>query len=106
MVEQAIQLDNIFHCLADPIRRYILRRVMQYELSVGELVDKYDVSFAAISKHLKVLESAKLIRKRKEGKKYMVALAPEALKEADEYLEQYRQMWESRFTKLDALLQE
>lgn len=104
MVEQTIQLDNIFHSLSDPIRRDILRRVMQCELSVSELVEKYEVSFAAISKHLKVLEKAHLIHKRKEGKKYMVALAPEALQQADKYLEQYRLMWESRYTKLDTLL--
>jgi len=106
MVEQTVQLDNIFHSLADPIRRDILRRVMECELSVSELVEKYSVSFAAISKHLKVLEKAQLIQKRKEGKKYMVALAPGALEEADRYLEQYRRMWEGRYNKLDALLQE
>lgn len=84
----------------------MLRRLAGYELSVGELADKYDVSFAAISKHLKVLEGAKLVRKRKEGKKYMVALVPETLKEANEYLRQYQQMWESRYDKLDTLLKE
>lgn len=106
MVEQTIQLDNIFHSLADPIRRDILRRVMECELSVGELVEKYEVSFAAISKHLKVLEKAQLVKRRKEGKRHMVALAPEALEQADKYLEQYRMMWESRYNKLDTLLQE
>lgn len=106
MVEYSLQLDSIFHSLADPTRRDILRRVMQHELSVSELVEKYEVSFAAISKHLKVLESARLITKRKEGKKYMVALAPSALQQADEYLEQYRRLWESRYNKLDSLLKE
>lgn len=106
MVEQAIQLDYIFHSLSDPIRRDILSRVMKSELSVGELVEKYEVSFAAISKHIKVLENAKLIRKRREGKKHMVALAPEALHDADRYLEQYRTMWDGRFNKLDSLLKE
>jgi DNA-binding transcriptional ArsR family regulator len=106
MVEQTSQLDSIFRSLADPIRRDILNRVTKRELSVGELVEKYEVSFAAISKHLKVLERANLILKRKEGKKYMVALAPEAFEEAHEYLEQYRQMWESRYNKLEAILKE
>jgi DNA-binding transcriptional ArsR family regulator len=106
MVEQTIQLDAIFHSLSDPIRRDILRRVMECELSVGELVEKYQVSFAAISKHIKVLESASLVRKRKEGKKYMVALQPQTLEAADKYLEQYRTMWESRYSKLDTLLKE
>ena len=106
MVEYTLQLDDVFHSLSDPIRRDILQRVAHAELSVGELVAKYDVSFAAISKHLKVLEKARLISKRKEGKKQMVALSPAALKSADEYLEQYRQMWHERYIKLDSLLKE
>jgi len=104
MVEQTLQLDSIFHSLADPIRRDMLRRVMQRELSVGELVQKYEVSFAAISKHVKVLEKANLIRKRKEGKKYMITLAPDTLQQADKYLDQYRNMWESRYNKLETIL--
>lgn len=106
MVEQAIDLDNIFASLADPTRRDILAHVARAELSVGELVEKYDVSFAAISKHLNVLERAKLITKRREGKKQMVTLAPGALQSAEEYLEQYRQTWEQKFNKLDAILKE
>lgn len=106
MVEYTLQLDLIFGCLSDPTRRDILSRVAQTELSVGELVKNYNVSFAAISKHLKVLEQAQLITKRKEGTKHMVTLAPHALRSADEYLEQYRQTWEQKFNKLDAILKE
>lgn len=106
MVEQTLQLDTIFHSLADPTRRDMLARVARSELSVGELVEKYDISFAAISKHLSVLEKAKLVVKRREGKKQMVTLAPGALMTADEYLEQYRQIWEQKFNKLDAILKE
>lgn len=104
MVEYTYQLDSIFNSLSDPIRRDILARVARYEYSVSELVAFHDVSFAAISKHLKVLEQARLIRKRKEGKKHMISLAPGALHTADEYLEQYRSMWQSRVDKLDELL--
>lgn len=106
MVEYSIQLDSVFHSLSDPIRRDILARVSQCELSVSELVANYEVSFAAISKHLKVLEEAKLINKRKEGRKYMVALKPETLKEAGAYLEEYRKMWQSRHDKLELLLKD
>lgn len=106
MVEYSLQLDSVFHSLSDPIRRDILRRVTKCELTVSEIVRHYDVSFAAISKHLKVLEKAQLIHKRKEGRKYMVTLTPGALKDADAYLEQYRQMWQSRHDKLDSLLKE
>ncbi len=93
MVEYTSELDSIFASLADPIRRDILERVACAEHSVGELAQHYQVSFAAISKHLKVLERAMLISKRKEGKKQMVSLAHYALHSADEYLERYRQMW-------------
>ena len=92
MVEYTNQLDMIFASLSDPVRRDILNHVARYEYSVGELVTFYDLSFAAISKHIKVLERACLIRKRKEGKKHMIGLAPGALRSADEYLEQYRHM--------------
>ena len=97
-------LDNIFYSLSDPIRRDILQRVSQIEHSVGELVARYDVSFAAISKHLKVLEEARLIVKRKEGRKQMVRIAPDALRSADDYLEQYRETWQGRHDKLQTLL--
>jgi len=106
MVEYSYQLDSIFASLADPTRRDIISRVARREYSVGELVAHYDVSFAAISKHLKVLEEACLIRKRKEGRKHMVSLTPSALKSADEYLQEYRQMWQSRYDKLDKVLYE
>jgi len=97
MVEYTNQLDTIFASLSDPVRRDILNRVARYEYSVGELVAFYDLSFAAISKHLKVLERACLIRKRKEGKKHMISLAPGALHLADKYLEQYRHMLQGDF---------
>jgi DNA-binding transcriptional ArsR family regulator len=106
MVEYTFPLDSIFSSLADPTRRDILSKVAFREYSVGELVAYYHVSFAAISKQLKVLEEACLIRKRKEGRKQMVSLAPGALKSADEYLEQYRMTWQSRYDKLETLLSE
>ena len=106
MVEYTLQLDTIFASLADPTRRDILARVARSEHSIGDIARHYDMSFAAISKHLGVLERAKLITKRKEGKQNMVSLAPGALMTADEYLEQYRQMWEQKFSKLDTLIKE
>ena len=99
-----MQLNTVFHSLSDPTRRDILRRVTDRELSVGELAGLYEVSLAAISKHLKVLEKAQLIKRRKDGRSYLISLDPKMLKQADAYLEQYRQMWESRYEKLDSLL--
>lgn len=105
MVEYTSQLDSIFASLSDPTRRDMLSRVARGEFSVGELAAHYNLTFAAISKHLKVMERAQLITKRKDGKKQMVSLAPDALMTADEYLEQYRRMWQSRYDKLEVLIQ-
>jgi len=90
MIEYTRNLDSIFSSLSDPIRRDIISKVAHAEYSVGELVAHYDVSFAAISKHLKILDEAGIINKRKEGKKRMITPAPYALQCADEYLKQYR----------------
>ena len=106
MVKHPMHLDTVFHSLSDPIRRDILERVTHKEWSVGELGELHEVSFAAVSKHVKVLEEAGLIKKRKEGRHHMISLAPKALKEADAYLERYRRMWQSRYDKLDALLKD
>jgi len=89
MVKYTSELDQVFNSLADPIRRDILDRVANSEYAVGELVACYNVSFAAISKHLKVLEEACLIRKRKHGRRRMITLVPGALVGADAYLRRY-----------------
>lgn len=100
MVEYSFSLDNIFGALADPTRRDILRRVSSAEMSVGEIARYYDLTFAAVSKHLKVLEKAKMIIKRRNGKEQIVSLSPGALASADEYFEFYRQLWERRLDSL------
>jgi DNA-binding transcriptional ArsR family regulator len=102
----ATPLDSIFGSLADPTRRDMLRRLMYGEMNIGELAAPYDVSFAAVSKHLKVLEEARLVTKRKEGRERIVCLAPQALAEADGYIRQYRQMWQDRFDSLEQYLKE
>lgn len=104
MVNNSLQLDLVFQSLADPTRRDILCVILGGETTVSELVERYDISFPAISRHLKVLERARLIRKEKKGRVHMVSLAPEALEEVDEYLEQYRQMWQGQHDKLEKLL--
>jgi DNA-binding transcriptional ArsR family regulator len=104
MVEYSGTLDSIFGSLSDPTRRDILRRVAGNELSVGEIAANYNLTFAAVSKHLKVLEKAKLIIKRRKGKEQMVHLAPYAFHDANEYLDWYKQLWEQRFDSLDNYL--
>jgi DNA-binding transcriptional ArsR family regulator len=104
MVEYALSLDSIFSSLADPTRRDILRRLINSELSISEIAKPYDLTFSAISKHLKVLEKAQLIIKQRRGKEQMVQVSPLALKDAAEYLENYRLLWDERFQRLDKLL--
>src|SRR4051812_21137196 len=106
MVEYAFSLDNVFNALSDPTRRDILARVARDELSVGQIADHYSLTFAAVSKHLKVMEKAKLIIKRRRGKQQLVMLSPLALKSADDYLEYYRKLWETRLDSLDQYLSE
>lgn len=104
MVEYALNLDSIFNSLADPIRRDILNRVRYGELNVSEIASPYPVSLAAISKHLKILERAQLITKRKQGKEQLVTISPAALKQADDYIEQYASLWNGRFDRLETFL--
>ena len=91
MVEYTLSLDSVFGSLADPTRRDILKRVSSSELSVSEIAQPYDLSLAAVSRHLKVLEKAKLVIKRRRGKQQLVRLAPQALANATEYLQWYQQ---------------
>ena len=105
MVEHNAQLDLVFGSLSDGTRRDILRRVAVRELSVGEIAAPYGMSLAAVSKHLAVLEKARLITKRREGKLQMAALCLPALGEAFDHLEGYRQLWEHRLDRLERYLE-
>jgi DNA-binding transcriptional ArsR family regulator len=86
MVEQEAHLDLVFGSLADTTRRDILRRVAAHELPVGEIASSYDISLAAVSKHLFVLERARLVTKRRQGRLHIAALSPAALSDASDHL--------------------
>ena len=100
------RLDHTFAALADPTRRAILARLALGEATVGELAEPFEVSLPAISKHLKVLETADLIIREKRAQQRVCRLRPEALKTASDWIEQNRRMWEERFDRLDAYLRE
>lgn len=106
MVERNAYLDGLFGSLADPVRRDILRRLMGARYTVGQIAEAYDMSLAAVAKHLKVLEKATLIVKRRHGKEQIVSIEPKALQDASYYLQQYEALWTQRFDKLEKLLQE
>lgn len=104
MVEYALRLDSIFGSLADATRRDILKRVAKKEMTVGEIAAPYRLSLAAVSKHLKILEKAKLVLKRRQGRRQVVRIAPAALKDADAYLLRYKSLWEDRLDSLEDYL--
>jgi DNA-binding transcriptional ArsR family regulator len=100
------KLDATFSALADPTRRAILARLAQGEATVTELVAPFRLSQPAISKHLKVLENAGLITRGRDAQRRPCKLAPQPLAEADEWLENFRKVWEANFDRLDDLLKE
>jgi DNA-binding transcriptional ArsR family regulator len=99
------QLTTVFFALADPTRRAILARLARGEASGTELAQPFSISVPAISKHLRVLEHAELIRHRKDGRTHRFRLAARPLKETATWLEHYRQYWEAQFDSLDTYLQ-
>jgi DNA-binding transcriptional ArsR family regulator len=104
MVEYAMNLDSVFGALADMTRRDILTRVASTELSVSEIAQPYDVTLAAVSKHLKVLEKARLIVKRRRGRQQFVSLSPATLQDVHEYLSFYQNLVEQQYDSLENYL--
>src|SRR5262245_6711986 len=98
------RLDTTFAALADPTRRAILKRLASGEASVNELARPFAMSQPAISKHLKVLERAGLISRGRDAQRRPCRIEARALAEADEWLEEYRRIWEANCQRLDALL--
>ncbi len=106
MVEYNIQLDLLFSSLSDPTRRDIISRVAQTEQTVNQIAERYKMSLAAVSKHLKILEKAHLITKRHNGREHIISAQPKALKTVHDYVSQYEKLWNDRFDALDKLLKE
>lgn len=106
MVEQSIRLDTVFSSLAHHVRRDMLKRVIKAEQSISALAEVYDMSFAAVAKHVTLLEGAGLVKKRKEGRQQIISANPKTIAFASQYLEQYHALWNSRFDALDAYLKQ
>ena len=98
------QLDAVFGALADPTRRAILVRLREGDASVAELAAPFSVSQPAISRHLKVLEKAGLISRRRRRTARLSHLEAEPLREATAWLARYQAYWDERYDQLDALL--
>ena len=101
----ADQLSTTFAALADPTRRAILARLVSGECSVTELAEPFDMSMPAVSKHLRVLERAGLVARRKEAQWRRCRIDAGPLKEVATWAERYRHIWEARFDRLDQYLQ-
>jgi DNA-binding transcriptional ArsR family regulator len=99
-------LSTTFAALADPTRRAILERLSEGQATVSELAEPFPISLPAVSRHLKVLESAGLIVRDRSAQWRPSALRAEPLKEATDWLETYRIVWEGRVDRLDAYLKE
>lgn len=100
------EVDRIFRALADATRRDILRRTLAGEASVSQLAAAYAMSFAAVQKHVAVLEEAGLVTKEPKGRERLVRGNPDTIRRAQALLDRYEQIWRDRVDRLDALLAE
>ena len=100
------EVDRIFHALADATRRDIVRRTILGEESVSGLAESYAMSFAAVQKHVAVLEGAGLVTKKARGRERIVRADPDTIARARALLDAYAELWRSRVDRLDALLAE
>jgi DNA-binding transcriptional ArsR family regulator len=99
-------LDSTFGALADPTRRRILAHLAEGERCVTDLAKPHRMSLPAISKHLRVLEKAGLIRRRRNGRVHRLQLEAAPMKQAQQWIEDYRRFWEESFDRLDEYLKE
>ena len=104
MVEYNPELDNIFASLADPTRRDIFLKLSLGARTVSDIASDYKMSLAAISKHLKIMQKANLITKKRRGRQQIVQSQPISLASVDQFLNEYRNLWDDRLDRLEELL--
>ncbi len=97
-------VNRMFRALADATRRDIVRRTLVGDVSVSQLAQGYDMSFAAVQKHVAVLEEARLVTKESRGRERMVRGNADRIRQAQRLLEGFEEIWRSRVARLDALL--
>lgn len=106
VVDKSEVADRIFGALSDPTRRDIVARVMQQPASVSLLAERYPMSFAAVQKHVAVLERASLITKQRHGREQLVRGDIDAIRVAAELLGQYEEIWRGRIARIEDILAE
>jgi DNA-binding transcriptional ArsR family regulator len=99
------KLDIVFHALADPTRRAMLRRLAKQPRTVGELASPFAISLSAASKHIKVLERARLVQRTVQGRTHICRLDARPMHAGVEWMRHYEQFWQQRLDVLEALLQ-
>ena len=104
VLDRSSKLDRVFHALAHPARRAIVRQLSIGERSLSELASPLAMTFPAVTKHVRVLEAAKLVRRRVAGREHRCSLCASPLQDAMLWTEQFRRHWEARFQALDSLL--
>jgi DNA-binding transcriptional ArsR family regulator len=104
MVEhsRSAELDRIFNALANPTRRAMLRGLTRRPATINEIARPFPISLNAVSKHVMVLERAGLLRREIKGREHHCWIEPRPLREAEEWIDQYRQFWEQRMDALEA----
>jgi DNA-binding transcriptional ArsR family regulator len=97
-------LDRVYGAIADPTRRAILDMLVGGEVTVGTLAARFPISFNGVSKHVKVLEQVGLVRRNVKGREHWLRLRPAPLREANRWLEHYREFWNTRLDALEDFL--
>jgi DNA-binding transcriptional ArsR family regulator len=103
-VTNQTRLDHVFHALADPTRRAVLRRLGRGPAPVSELAQPFAMALPSFMQHLRVLEESGLVRSRKKGRVRTCRLAPQPLKRAERWMVEQRALWERRLDQLDGYL--
>ncbi len=106
MIAQSLTImkRDIFQAIADPTRRAILVLIATQALTPNALADQFDITRQAVSKHIKILNECELLEQEKVGREIYYELKIDKMKEVDQWLEQFRKIWENRFDQLDDLL--
>lgn len=95
---------DIFHAIADPTRRAIIALIALQAMTPNAIAENFNTTRQAVSKHLRILTECELVKQESQGREIYYSLEIEKMKEIDKWLEQYRKIWENRFTQLDELL--
>jgi DNA-binding transcriptional ArsR family regulator len=95
---------DIFQAIADPTRRVIITLIALQAMTPNAIADNFNITRQAVSKHLRILTECELIKQERHGREIYYSLKIDRMKEIDEWLEQFRKIWETRFNQLDELL--